>query len=81
MWDSKVHSPCSTPQGDNVAKTKEDDTETVDELGALRSVTEGTNQNDKDQSNVELQDDFKDIGANALRDEVKRVGLGGGSRR
>ena len=73
MRHGEVYGVCSTPQGDDIAQTEEQNADRVRPLGTLRAVTERTDQDDEEQAEVELEEHFEDVRAGAVGDEAERI--------
>jgi hypothetical protein len=76
MRDSKIHSVCRTPDCNDVTQSEENDSQSVRPFGTLRTVTERTDQDDEEESNVELQEDLEDRFASTLAHKVEGIGFG-----
>ncbi len=60
VGSSEIDSITTAIQGDDIAYTEQDHRGSVYVFGALRSITERTDDDDKYDSNIELEDDFED---------------------
>lgn len=76
MRHSEVHREASTPQGDDVTKTEEDDGKDVRPFRTLRTVTERDDDDEEESADVDLEHDFENFWTSAVRQEVERVSLG-----
>ena len=61
-------------KGDDVTKSKEDHRERVCPLGPLWSVSEGTDKNDEENTDVELEEYLEDDLTGASGEEVESIG-------
>ena len=73
MWDREVHSIARAPEGDDVAEAEEHDAQRVRPLRALRTVSERTDQDDEEQTQVQLEEYFKDVCTSTFRNEEERI--------
>ena len=63
---SEIDSITSAVQGDDVAYTEQDHRGSVGVFGTLGSITKRTDDDDKEEGNVELEDDFENEGADSI---------------
>ena len=75
MGNSEVDSVASAPERDDVAKTKEDDTDRVRPFRSLWPVTERADQDDEQETQVELEEHFEDRRTSTFGKEVERIVL------
>ena len=60
-------------EGNEVAKSKQDHRDRVCPFGPLWTVSEGTNKDDEEKTDVQLEEDFEDDLTGASGEEVESV--------
>lgn len=73
MRHCEIDGVARAPEGDYVAQAKENHRDRVRPFGSLWTVSEGTNEDDENNTNVEFEEDFEDNFTRAFRQEVESI--------
>lgn len=73
MRHCEVDSVASAPKGNNVTQPKHHHRDRVRPLRSLWSVSEGANQDDENDADVELEEHFEDDLTGSPRQEVESI--------
>lgn len=70
---SEVDGVACAPEGDDIAQSKKNHRDRIRPFRPLRSVSEGANEDDENNTDVEFEEDFEDNFTSASRQEVKGI--------
>lgn len=73
MRHREIDGVACAPKSDDVAQSKQKHRDRVRPFGSLWSVSEGTNKDNENNTDVEFEEDFKDDLTSASRQEVESV--------
>lgn len=73
VGNGQINRVSGAPNSDHVTETKEHDANSIRPFRTLRSISQGTNQDDKDETNVKLQKNFKHNLTRSLAHEIEGI--------